>query len=123
MPNRLGAPMPMAVAVDQAHFLHQSIGRHFGPALGDFGIVKRKIAQLLLAVPPRQFADLGGADPTIAIVDHDVGTGPISRAGQRRLGLSHNGVFTRKNVGQAQGLQSLGLNGEITVIVAIVLTG
>ncbi len=96
MANRLGPPMPMAVAVDQAHFLHQSVGRHFGPALGDFGIVKRKIAELLLAVPPRQFADLGRADPAIAVVDHHLGIRPISRARQRKLGLSHNGVLPEK---------------------------
>ncbi len=80
--DRCGAPTPIAVSVDEAHLLHQPIGRQVGPALGDFGSVQRQVRQLSLAIPPRQLSDLGGADAAVAVVDDDIGVGSLVGIGQ-----------------------------------------
>jgi len=67
----------VAACVDEAHFFHQPIVRQVGPALGDVETVQRQIRKFVLAVPPRQFADLCGADAAVAVVDDDVGVGTL----------------------------------------------
>lgn len=91
----LWPPVPIAMAIDKAHFLHQTVRRHLRPTFGHFGVVERKVAQLLLAIPPRQFADLGRTYPAIAIEDHHIGIGPIGGAGEGRK-FRHGSNFVSK---------------------------
>lgn len=75
-------PVAVATGVDDAHLLHHSLVCQVGPPLGDTRIVQRQIGEFFLAIPPRQFADLGGADSAVAVVDYHVGAGPLVRAGK-----------------------------------------
>ena len=85
--NRFGAPMAIAAGVDDAHLGHQPIVRHVGPALSNLGVVQREIAELLLTVPPRQFANLRGANAAIAVENHHVGFRAL--VGRRQFVLGH----------------------------------
>ena len=80
--DRLGAPVPVAAYVNDAHFFHQPIVGQIGPALGDFGIVQRQVRQPCLAIPPRQLANLRRANAAVAIVDDDVDVGTLVRSWQ-----------------------------------------
>jgi hypothetical protein len=80
--NRLWTPMSTAEAIHDHHFLHHAVEWQVRPAAGNFGVVQRKIRELLLAIPPGQLADLGRADATLAIVDHDVALRPLRRRRQ-----------------------------------------
>ena len=98
----------MPLAVDQTHLLHETLGRHLGPTSGHFGIVEREIAELFLAVPPGQFADLGGANPTVAVEDYHLGVGPIGRAGQSRSRFCHGSDSSGRKVLASPGIAVLG---------------
>ena len=86
MTERFGSPVLPALRVDDAHLIHEAICRQMGPALGYLWIVERQVTKLLLAVPPRQLADLCRANPTCAVIDHHIGVGPPVGAGQGGCG-------------------------------------
>ena len=90
------AAVAAALAVDHVHLLHQHVVGEVREMLGDLGVVQREIGQFALAIPPSQLADLGGADAAIAVVNDDVGLGPVGWVGRRSAAGSSVTVAIRE---------------------------
>lgn len=93
--NGRRAAVTFALPIDDVHLLHHHVVRQVGVSAGHFGIVQGQIRQLVLTIPPGELANLRRADAAIAVVDDDIGVGPLVGGGEgNRLacGCRHSAV-------------------------------
>jgi hypothetical protein len=87
MPQRLRAPVPPTLPIDQVHISHQLVMRQIRKLCGHPGVVQRDERQTAGMVPAGQPLDLSPAEPALAVENDQLGIRTLHRIGQAGRGV------------------------------------